>query len=66
MAVIQIPDGHSFDLWRQKTNLIGEAVGDLTLLETTVQTDLVSAINEVLSSSTSQDREILVRAIAMS
>lgn len=51
----------TFDLWRIKTNLIATLEGDLTLLATTVKTDLVSAINETVTDT----RALLIRAIAM-
>ncbi len=65
MAIINVPDTDTFDIWRQKTNLIAQRQGDLVLLTTPVTTDLVSAINS-LSSSLSEDiRSCLIRAIAM-
>jgi len=66
MAIINVPDKDSFDLWRQKTNLISQTMGDLTLLNTTDKSNLVAAINEVLSGTADNQRRVLIRAIAMS
>lgn len=66
MAIPNVPDTDTFDLWRQKTNLIAQLEGDLDLLQTSVKTDLVSAINSLISELGGSDRAILIRAIAMS
>lgn len=66
MAIISVVDTDTFDIWRQKTNLLSQQQGDLDLLLTSVKTDLVSAINEVFSSLNDSGREILIRSIFMS
>lgn len=65
-CVINVPDTDSFDLWRQKTNLIAQQIGCLDDLLTTDKSDLVSAINEVITIIEEKDRDVLIRAIAMS
>lgn len=47
MALITVSQDDTFDVFRQKTNDISAGVGDPTTL-TTVATDTVDAINEVL------------------
>jgi hypothetical protein len=47
MAITQINPGDPFSVWRDKYNANISDLGDLTLLSTSVSTDLVSAINEV-------------------
>lgn len=65
MALINVPDTDTFDIWRQKTNLLAQRQGDLALLITPVTTDLVSAINSLSASTDENIRSTLVRAIAM-
>lgn len=50
MAVINVPTSDTFENWRVKTNTIGTIIGDISTI-TTSATDLVSAVNEVKSSS---------------
>ena len=70
MAVTVINDWDNFDQWRAKTTLIGQQVGDLDLLDpiffAPLPTNLVDAINEIVGGTAGQDRETLIRAIAMS
>jgi len=49
----------TFDQWRLKTNDIGANLGDLTSLSTTNKTNIVSALNEVVSGD-SDDMENLI------
>jgi hypothetical protein len=49
----------TFDQWRLKTNDIGANLGDLTSLTTTNKTNIVSALNEVVSGD-SDDMENLI------
>jgi len=65
MAIPNVPDTDTFDIWRQKTNLIAQLEGDLTLLLTPVTTDLVAAINSILDLFEDDLRAMLIRAIAM-
>jgi hypothetical protein len=64
---------HSFDIWRQVTNLIHRDQGDITLLE--VKDDahpsreflnLVDVVNFVYLSTQARLRHILVKSIGMS
>lgn len=66
MAIPNIPDTDSFDLWRQKTNLIAQIEGDLDNLLTVDKTNLVAAINEIFLALGNVGRDVLIRAIAMS
>ena len=70
MALIIVNDWDGFDQWREKTRLIAQAQGDLDLLDpvffSPTPTNLVDAINEVVDGTAGRDREVLVRAIAMS
>jgi len=65
MSLINVPDTYSFDLWRLAENLIAQYEGDLTLLNTVIKTDLVSAINEVNGNVSNLGKSVLVLAIAM-
>ena len=47
MPVINVNLIDTFDQWRIKTNTIINSFGDLDLLNTTVKSDLVSAVNEI-------------------
>lgn len=47
MPVINVNLIDTFDQWRIKTNTISNSFGDLDLLNTTVKSDLVSAVNEI-------------------
>lgn len=66
MAIVNVPKTDSFDQWRQKTNVIANNVGDISLLLTPVNTDVVSAINSLLGFFNDDLRRVLIRAIGMS
>ena len=66
MAIINVPDTDTFDMWRQKMNLLAQLQGDLTLLATPLTTDLVSAINSTFLAIDGQSRRTLILSIAMS
>ena len=57
---------NTFDLWRQKTNLIAQDQGTLSDLTTTTKNSLVEAINEVLEVTNLGFRKNLALSIAMS
>lgn len=65
MAVIEVIKEESFGQWRQKFNQLSENVGDLDLLITPVDTDLVAAINSLSGEVDGKNRETLIRAIGM-
>ena len=52
MALVTVNLVDTFDEWRVKTNSISTNGGDLTTLTTTDKSDLVSAVNEVKTTST--------------
>lgn len=52
MALVTVNLVDTFDEWRIKTNSISTNGGDLTTLTTTDKSDLVSAVNEVKTTST--------------
>jgi hypothetical protein len=52
MALVTVNLVDTFDEWRIKTNSISSNGGDLTTLTTTDKSDLVSALNEVKTTST--------------
>jgi hypothetical protein len=74
VAVILTPEWSSIPLWWETTNLMGIAIGDLDLLDPSIDPqfggatndNLVSAINSVAVGSNVDQRLMLVRAIAMS
>lgn len=66
MAIINVNVEETFSLWRQKTNLLAQQQGDIALLLTPVTTNLVSAINSLISNNEENDRSVLIRSIAMS
>ena len=45
MAVINVPDTDSFDLWRQKTNLISLVVGDLDRLAVSMNYPIAGTVS---------------------
>lgn len=47
MAVISVAKTNTFEQWRQLTNQLGSAVGDISTLTTNATTNLVAAINEL-------------------
>jgi hypothetical protein len=68
---------HSFDIWRQVTNLIHRDQGDITLLESTLKVkndvhpsreflNLVDVVNFVYVSTQARLRHVLVKSIGMS
>ena len=59
MAVVTVNLLDTFDQWRLKTNDLGVNLGDLTSLTTTDKTNIVAALNEVLSGD-SDDMENVV------
>lgn len=52
MSIITVGFEESFDDWRVKTNLISSNAGDLGLLNTTVKTSIINAVNELNTRST--------------
>ena len=66
MAIPVVTKKDSVGIWREKTNLIAALEGDLTLLLTTAQSDLVSAINELFTSIGDLEQDTLIFAVAMS
>jgi hypothetical protein len=62
MAIVNVPKTDTFDLWRQKTNQIAQTIGDPALLQTTVNTSIVDAINSIFNDL----RRVLIRSIGMS
>jgi hypothetical protein len=72
MGLIQVPNTFSWELWRQRTNLLGQAVGDFDLLDASIvaaiapNVDIVHALNHVLTQTGTGQRSVLIRAIAMS
>lgn len=65
---VNIPKTDTFDLWRQKCNQLSQEVGNLDLLvpPLDVATSVVDALNIIQATVASNERGILVRAIAMS
>ncbi len=59
MALVTVNLLDTFDQWRLKTNDLGVKQGDLTTLTTTNKSNIVAAINEVLSGD-SDDMENLI------
>lgn len=59
MALVTVNLLDTFDQWRLKTNDLGVKQGDLTTLTTTNKTNIVAAINEVVSGD-SDDMENVV------
>jgi hypothetical protein len=59
MAVVTVNLLDTFDQWRLKTNDLGTNLGDLTTLTTSDKTNIVAALNEVLSGD-SDDLENIV------
>ena len=59
MAVVTVNLLDTFDQWRLKTNDLGTNLGDLTTLTTSDKTNIVAALNEVLSGD-SDDLENVV------
>ncbi len=59
MALVTVNLLDTFDQWRLKTNDLGVKQGDLTTLTTTNKTNIVAAINEVVSGD-SDDMENLI------
>jgi len=59
MAVVTVNLLDTFDQWRLKTNDIGANLGDIANLNTTDKTNIVAALNEVVSGD-SDDMENLV------
>jgi hypothetical protein len=74
MANVTVPDDElvvvdrddSFDMQRQKNNIVAERQGIIGDLTTVDKSSLVAAINEVNAGVADELRRILVRAIAMS
>ena len=59
MAIVSVNLIDTFDEWRIKTNSLGSTIGDLTSLTTTDKTNIVAAINEVVTND-SDDMEHLL------
>ena len=59
MAIVSVNLIDTFDEWRIKTNSLGSTIGDLTSLTTTDKTNIVAAINEVITND-SDDMEHLL------
>lgn len=59
MPVVTVNLLDTFDQWRLKTNDLGSNLGDLTNLTTTDKTNIVAALNEIVSSD-SDDMENVV------
>jgi hypothetical protein len=51
MSVTNVSQSNTFDQWRVKTNTIATDLGDTTALTTTDKTNVVSALNEVKSTT---------------
>jgi hypothetical protein len=63
MPLVNVPITDSFDIWRQKTNLISVQQGDLTLLLTIDQTSLVASLNEIYNLIQGNIKSVWVRSI---
>ena len=59
MAIVTVNLVDTFDEWRVKTNTISTNSGDLATLTTTDKTNLVSAINEIKSSTSAKLENIV-------
>ena len=58
MAKVEVDLSDTIAAWREKTNELGTLVGDLTSLNTTQDSDLVGAINELKSNQVGFDSDI--------
>lgn len=60
---------HSFDIWRQVTNLTLRDLGDIDTLDTTELSqfsNLVDAVNFVYTTTQARLRTVLIKSIGMS
>lgn len=66
MAVINVIKQDTFGVWRQKTNLLAQEVGDLALLTTPTNVSIVAAVNSIVASIQDSARDAMIRAIVLS
>lgn len=58
MAIVTVDLSDTIATWRTKTNSISSAVGDLTNLQTSADSDIVSAVNELNTTFDGLDSDI--------
>lgn len=65
MSLIHIEKHDSWDTWRNKINDLSLNVGDLELLETPSNDDIVSAINSLLGGFDNTVRRSIIISLAL-